>query len=96
MILSNRDEVKIEGNTIELLSDLSVIVHCLHDDVFIKDLGMTEDEAKETIFHAVETGFVPREELRKKNDETIKDVLGDILEKAVDLLETLTKGRCKE
>ena len=94
MIKTENSKVEINGNTIEVLSDLSLIIHCLHDDIFIKDLDMTEDEAKETILHAVETGFIPPEELRKQN-ETVNDALAGILGKAVDLLEMLVEGRCK-
>ena len=95
MILSNHGEVKIEGNTIEVLSDLSVVIHCLHDDIFIKEMGASEDESREMILHAVESGFIPPEELHKQN-ETVGDVLGDILEKAIGLLETLRGGGHKE
>lgn len=96
MIKANKGEVIIEGGFVELTADLACIVHCLHDDVFIKGIGMTEDEAKERIHEAVEMGFIPEEELHKKNDETVGEVLGDIIEKAIDLLEKLTGGGHKE
>lgn len=95
MIKTENGKVEINGNTIEVLSDLSLIIHCLHDDIFIKDMGTSEDEAKEMILHAVETGFIPPEELHKQN-EGIKEKLGDVLENVVDLLEMLVKGGHKE
>lgn len=92
MIKTNKGSISIEGNPIEALSDLSLIIHCLHEDIFVKDVGIPENESKEMIMHAVEVGFIPPEELRKQNKEDAEK-LCDALDKAINLLEGILKGR---
>lgn len=92
MIKTNKGKIAIKRNPLEALSDLSLIVHCLYEDIFVKDVGIPEDEAKELIMHAVETGFIPLEELRKQN-ESDAEKLGDALDKVINLLEGILKGR---
>ena len=92
MIHTNKGRMTFEGTPIEILSEVSLIIHCLYEDIFVKQGGIPEDKAKEMILHAVETGFIPPEELRKQNVETVGDVLDDIIEKTIDLLETIRGG----
>jgi len=90
MIKTNKGKIAIEGNPLEVLSDLSLIVHCLYEDIFVKDVGIPEDEAKELIMRAVKTGFIPPEELRKQN-EADAEKLSDVLDKAISILEKILK-----
>lgn len=70
MIKKTNKKTKIEGCVPDLMTDLTLIVKGL-DEAF-QEAGMTKEEAKESIQHAVDLAFKSDEEIFK---ETINDVL---------------------
>lgn len=56
MINTDQGIISLHGNNIELMADLSVIVHTLCYDVLMSDSDMTLSEAMLRIMHAVELG----------------------------------------
>ena len=70
MIKKTNKKTKIEGCVPDVMTDLTLIVKGL-DEAF-QEAGMTKEEAKESIQHAVDLAFKSDEEIFK---ETINDVL---------------------
>ena len=66
MINTDKGIISLHGNNIELMSDLSVIVHALCYDVLMSDSGMTLSEAMLKIMYAVELGTRTEEELDRE------------------------------
>lgn len=66
MINTYKGIISLHGNNIELMSDLSVIVHALCYDVLMSDSGMTLSEAMLKIMDAVELGTRTEEELDRE------------------------------
>lgn len=66
MINTDQGIISLHGNNIELMSDLSVIVHALCYDVLMSDSGMTLSEAMLKIMDAVELGTRTEEELDRE------------------------------
>ena len=56
MINTDQGIISWHGDNIELMADLSVIVHALCYDVLMSDSGMTLGEAMLKIMYAVELG----------------------------------------
>lgn len=66
MINTDKGIISLQGNNIELMADLSVIVHALCYDVLMSDSGMTLSEAMLKIMDAVELGTRTEEELDRE------------------------------
>ena len=56
MINTDQGIISWHGNNIEMMADLSLIVHTLCYDVLMSDSGMTLGEAMLKIMYAVELG----------------------------------------
>lgn len=66
MINTDQGIISWHGNNIELMSDLSVIVHTLCYYVLMSDSDMTLSEAMLRIMHAVELGTRTEEEFERE------------------------------
>lgn len=66
MINTDKGIISLQGNNIELMADLSVIVHALCYDVLMSGSDMTLGEAMLKIMDAVELGTRTEEELYRE------------------------------
>lgn len=76
MIKCDKGNVVIEGMKSLVLSELTTLVHVLTYEVFMGDLEMSLEEAKENIQRAFELGLKPEEEVREQAKADLKDMLG--------------------
>lgn len=82
MIKRDKGTVTINGSTLTVLAEFSVLVRSLHHDVFINDFGMTPEESEAKILDAVKSGFRTKEEAQEHAKECIKEIfdgLGEML-----------------
>ena len=94
MIKTKRGMVDVNGSTTELIADFVCITRCLYEEVLLDD--MPEDKAKETIYHALETGINHLEDNKPEIDCELSEQLEDLLEgleALVEHLEKRTKGK---
>ena len=68
MIKTDKGETEIMGKSLDILADLSIIVHSLKD-AFSKDLK--EDCVDDVLRHAFEQGLKTKEEVAKELEEEI-------------------------
>lgn len=66
MINTDKGIIRWHGDNIELMADLSVIVHMLCYDVLMSGSDMTLGEAMLRIMHAVELGTRTEEEFERE------------------------------
>lgn len=66
MINTDHGIISLHGNNIELMSDLSIIVHALCYDVLMSGSDMTLGEAMLRIMHAVKLGTRTEEEFERE------------------------------
>lgn len=94
MIKCDKGNVVIEGKKSLVLSELTTLVHMLTYEVFMGDLEMTLEEAKENIQRAFDLGMKTEEEVREQVKADLKgmlgpfgDMLGDVLNEVLNALE---------
>lgn len=83
MIKCNECNVEIRGAKYMIMAELSMLVHALYSDVFIKDEGMEPEAARKEILSAVEIGF--------KADEDVSDEVHDLRSALEGLRDALKK-----
>lgn len=85
MIKCEKGHVEIVGFGLEVLSELSRLVHDLHFEVFVENGGLSTEASRKAILDAVEKGFKTDEELeteaasKKKRLVEVLDMLKEIL-----------------
>lgn len=80
MINTEKGSIHVKGSTTELLTDLSIIIKSLHDNLS-KDLG--PEISKEMITEAVNVGFLSEDEVHKKLNEAKMELLMKIFGRMV-------------
>lgn len=78
MIKTERGRLEAQGTLGELKADLSVIVHGIYNNALLDE--MSEEEAKDFIFDAVNRALESEEELKKESIDEFKTGLADFLE----------------
>lgn len=89
MIKTERGRLEAQGTHCELKADLSVIVHGIYNNALLE---MSEEEAKEFIFDAVNRALESEDEIKEKTRKEIKTGLADFLE----VLAKTLKGQGEE
>ena len=77
MISTNKGHLRVEGTNSEIMADLSVIIHGIHEDLS-NEIG--QEKSKERIMKAVEDGFKTDKEIMSNVDALVKKFLKDLLE----------------
>ena len=80
MIKVNNGDVRIKGNMPEIMADFSTITNAMYEMLIKEDF--TEEDAKERLEEAFESGFLDAEELLKSALKELPDILEDLLELA--------------
>lgn len=91
MIKIERKHIEISGSYPIVMADVSTLVHHLYHNLCIENMGMNPEKAKEDILHAVNNGFMSKDEIHakaldaleqiKNNPEFLMDMLQAILNK---------------
>ena len=82
MIKIDKGNVEIEGSALEILAEISTMIHEVCYEILIERCDATPEQAKEDIMHAVERAFLIEDEMR----DTAAEALENVLEKAAKLL----------
>lgn len=92
MLKSKNGNVKIEGNTPEIMHDLAVLIHALYNECLLKD--MPEEEAKDFVQYAVYTGLKTESEIEKEMQDMKDDIL-DRIENVLELIKAMKEKGAK-
>lgn len=87
MIKINKGTTEISGTYPVLMAEFSTLVRNLHDNLLIKNMGMSPEEAKKVILRSVDIGLQDIEETRaeaieklQNHPELILDILKELIE----------------
>lgn len=80
MIKVDKGEVTIVGQHPLVLAELTTLVHTLYHHIFTEQGGISPEKAKEQINHAVELGFMTKEQTNEKACEMILQSLTGVLD----------------
>ena len=86
MIKSDKGSIQIEGEMTTVRAEFACLARSLRE-IYAETLG--EKKAKDMIRHDFESSFMSIEELEKKTDEAIKNILGS--KKIDEVVEFLTE-----
>ena len=89
MIKSDCGYVTIKGNTAMVLAEVSTLIHSLYEIFSEKH---TEDEAKAMIMESVELALASKDELDKRQEESLGKLKGMLEGIVNDLFEGIRKG----
>lgn len=81
MIESNKGNVHIRGNLIDIYADLATLVHSLYFQILIEKEGMKPEKARADIMEAVENGMRTEEEIEREAEglhDSFDELLGAI------------------
>lgn len=79
MIKTEHGSLEAKGTLAEIKADLSTIVNGIYNKVLLEE--MSEEEAKEFVFDAVNRGFKTKDEIDKEIKDKIVTSLADLIEK---------------
>ena len=84
MIKSGKGTVEITGTPADVLADVSLLVHHMHHNCFVKEAEIPADESKKLILEAVEKGFKTEDEIKSEVLNLLKN-LQDMIMKGVNI-----------
>lgn len=84
MIKSGKGTVEITGTPAKVLADVSLLVHHMHHNCFVKEAEIPADESKMLILKAVEKGFQTEQEIRLETLHLLEK-LQDMIMKGVNI-----------
>lgn len=91
MIKTENGKVNLEGNIVELKSDLAMMIISIRE-VFAE--RMSQDEADENIREAIRVGFMTEEEFRdesKRVESKISEKFGGTIEDIMELIDEVMR-----
>ena len=94
MIKCDKGNTIINGKSVDLLAELSTLIHHMLDQ-FV-EAGASREEAKEMLTKAVNNGFMTEEELDEKLKENVRAKLLEPKDALDRLLEIMEKAFAKE
>lgn len=92
MIKCDKGNIEISGNALQMLSELTSLVHSMYHNILIDKCDATPEQAKKDILEAVESGFKTEEEMKDHAKQKVKDVLTELS----DLLKDILSGKDDE
>ena len=87
MIKCDKGNIVINGSAVLALSELTTLVHAMHYDVFIGDVGMSPEESREKILEAIEKGFLTEEKIKQEVTESAGEVFAMLLDALKDIVQ---------
>ena len=73
MIKVDNGGVYTRGGAIDILTDISVMAHCVRENLMGR--GIPSKEAGEMIVSAVKTGLMTEDELNEEKDRLLKEMM---------------------